>query len=74
MEYLEGQSLADRVRKGALPFKQTLQIALQIAEALPAAHRGGILHRDLKPANVMLTAGGAKLLDFGLAKTFAVGA
>ena len=69
MEYLGGESLADRLRKGALPLKQTLQIGVQIAEALTAAHRAGILHRDLKPANVMLTAGGAKLLDFGLAKT-----
>jgi serine/threonine protein kinase len=71
MEYLDGESLADRLRKGALPIKQTLQIGLQIAEALTAAHRAGILHRDLKPANVMLTAGGAKLLDFGLAKSCA---
>jgi eukaryotic-like serine/threonine-protein kinase len=68
MEYLEGESLADRLRKGALPLKQTLQTGVQIAEALGAAHRAGILHRDLKPGNVMLTAGGAKLLDFGLAK------
>src|SRR5215472_13054315 len=71
MEYLDGESLADRLRRGALPIKQTLQIGLQIAEALTAAHRAGILHRDLKPANVMLTAGGAKLLDFGLAKSCA---
>src|SRR5215469_3669178 len=69
MEYLDGESLADRLHKGALPLKQTLQIGVQIAEALSTAHRAGILHRDLKPANVMLTAGGAKLLDFGLAKT-----
>src|SRR5215469_16851811 len=68
MEYLEGESLADRLHKGALPLKQTLQIGAQIAEALATAHRAGILHRDLKPGNVMLTAGGAKLLDFGLAK------
>jgi serine/threonine protein kinase len=70
MEYLEGESLADRLQKGALPVRQTLQIGVQIAQALTVAHRAGILHRDLKPANVMLTAGGAKLLDFGLAKRY----
>jgi eukaryotic-like serine/threonine-protein kinase len=69
MEYLEGESLADRLRKGALPLKQALEFGIQIAEALATAHRAGILHRDLKPGNVMLTATGAKLLDFGLAKT-----
>ena len=69
MEYLEGESLADRLRKGPLPLKQALQFSIQIADALTNAHRAGILHRDLKPGNVMLTAGGAKLLDFGLAKT-----
>ena len=69
MEYLEGESVADRVRKGPLPLKQALTYGIQIAEALAAAHRAGILHRDLKPGNIMLTPGGAKLLDFGLAKT-----
>jgi serine/threonine protein kinase len=69
MEYLEGESLADRLRKGGLPLKQALAYGIQIADALAAAHRAGILHRDLKPGNVMLTSGGAKLLDFGLAKT-----
>ena len=69
MEYLEGESLADRLRKGAMSLKQALEVGIQITEALAAAHRAGILHRDLKPGNVMLTAGGAKLLDFGLAKT-----
>jgi serine/threonine protein kinase/Tol biopolymer transport system component len=69
MEYLEGESLADRLRKGPLPLKQMLEFGIQIAEALATAHRTGILHRDLKPGNVMLTASGAKLLDFGLAKT-----
>lgn len=69
MEYLEGESLADRLRKGTLPLKQALEFGIQIADALATAHRTGILHRDLKPGNVMLTAGGAKLLDFGLAKS-----
>ena len=69
MEYMEGETLADRLRKGALPLKQSLEFGRQIAEALATAHHAGILHRDLKPGNVMLTAGGAKLLDFGLAKT-----
>ena len=69
MEYLEGESLADRLHKGPVPLKQALEFGVQIAEALAAAHRAGILHRDLKPGNVMLTAGGAKLLDFGLAKS-----
>jgi serine/threonine protein kinase/sugar lactone lactonase YvrE len=68
MEYLEGETLADRLRKGALPLKQALEVGIQITEALATAHRSGILHRDLKPGNVMLTTSGAKLLDFGLAK------
>ncbi|HYM76434.1 MAG TPA: protein kinase [Candidatus Dormibacteraeota bacterium] len=68
MEYLDGETLADRLRKGPLPLKQALQLGMQITEALATAHKAGILHRDLKPGNVMLTAGGAKLLDFGLAK------
>ena len=72
MEFLEGESLADRLRKGALPLKETLKIGSDICEALEAAHRNGIVHRDLKPANVMLTAGGAKLMDFGLAKPLGV--
>jgi len=69
MEYLEGQTLEERLKKGALPLDQALQIAIQIADALAAAHRAGIVHRDLKPGNVMLTRTGATLLDFGLAKT-----
>ena len=68
MEYLEGETLAERLKKGVLPAGEQLNIAIQIAEALAAAHRAGIVHRDLKPGNVMLTRSGAKLLDFGLAK------
>jgi Tol biopolymer transport system component len=69
MQYLEGETLADRLAKGALPIDQALQIAIHIADALVAAHKVGIVHRDLKPGNVMLSKTGAKLLDFGLAKT-----
>jgi Tol biopolymer transport system component len=69
MQYLEGETLADRLAKGALPIDHALQIAIQIADALVAAHRAGIVHRDLKPGNIMLSKTGAKLLDFGLAKT-----
>ena len=68
MEFLEGETLADRLGKGALPIDQALRIAIEIAGALDAAHRSGIVHRDLKPGNVMLTKSGVKLLDFGLAK------
>ena len=68
MEYIEGESLEARLRKGALPIEEALRIAIQIAGALDAAHRKGVVHRDLKPGNVMLTRSGAKLLDFGLAK------
>jgi serine/threonine protein kinase len=68
MEYLEGETLAQRLRNGPLRLQQALQYAFQIADALDKAHRRGITHRDLKPANVMLTKAGAKLLDFGLAK------
>jgi len=68
MEYLEGQSLADRLAKGPLPLEQSLRCGIEIADALDKAHRQGIVHRDLKPANVMLTRSGVKLLDFGLAK------
>ena len=68
MEYLEGQTLADRLTKGALPLDQVLKIGREIARALETAHQRGIIHRDLKPANIMLTKAGAKLMDFGLAK------
>src|SRR4051812_49028927 len=67
-EYLDGETLAHRLRRGALPLAEAIRIAIEIAEALDCAHRQGIVHRDLKPANVFLTRShGAKLLDFGLA-------
>src|SRR5271169_467272 len=68
MEYLEGETLAQRLIKGPLPLNQVLQYAIEIADALDKAHRKGITHRDLKPGNIMLTKTGTKLLDFGLAK------
>jgi serine/threonine protein kinase len=68
MEYLEGQTLADRLGTGALTLEQVLKIGTEIAHALEKAHLQGIIHRDLKPANIMLTKAGAKLMDFGLAK------
>src|ERR1700681_3885125 len=68
MEYIEGETLAQRLVKGPLPIQQVLQYAIEIADALDKAHRKGITHRDLKPANIMLTKTGTKLLDFGLAK------
>ena len=71
LELLEGETLARRLERGAVPFREALAIAVQIADALDRAHRAGIVHRDLKPGNVMLTKSGAKLLDFGLAKTSA---
>ena len=68
MEYLEGETLADRLLKGPLPLEQALKYGIEICEGLEKAHKGGVIHRDLKPGNIMLTKGGAKLLDFGLAK------
>jgi formylglycine-generating enzyme required for sulfatase activity/dienelactone hydrolase len=68
MEYLEGESLAERLTKGPLPLAEAIRCATQIAEALAEAHQQGVVHRDLKPANVVLTKKGAKLLDFGIAK------
>jgi len=73
MEYLEGDSLAERLKKGALPLKESVKIGMEICEALEMAHRAGIIHRDLKPGNVMLTKSGAKLMDFGLAKAMTAG-
>jgi eukaryotic-like serine/threonine-protein kinase len=74
MEFLEGETLADRLRRGNIPLPEMLRVAIEIAEALEVAHRAGILHRDLKPGNVMLTKSGAKLMDFGLAKPPALAA
>ncbi len=68
MEYLEGETLAQRLQKGSLPIQQVLQYAIEISDALDKAHRKGVTHRDLKPGNIMLTKAGTKLLDFGLAK------
>jgi serine/threonine-protein kinase len=71
MELADGETLADRIKKGPIPVDDALPIALQIAEGLEAAHEQGIIHRDLKPANVMLSPEGkVKILDFGLAKAW----
>src|ERR1700680_3401869 len=64
MEFLEGETLAARLSKGALPMNEILRIGIAVAEALAVAHRQGIVHRDLKPANIMLTHSGAELMDF----------
>ena len=74
MEYLEGETLADRLRKGPLPTELVLKYGIEICEGLERAHKSGVVHRDLKPANVMLTKTGAKLMDFGLAKATLAGA
>jgi len=68
MQYLEGETLAERLRRGPIPLHELLRTAAEIADALDHAHRAGVVHRDLKPANIMLTAAGARLLDFGIAK------
>ncbi|MGH9317948.1 MAG: serine/threonine-protein kinase, partial [Thermoanaerobaculia bacterium] len=68
MEYLEGETLLERLAKGPVPAEQLLRFGVEMADALDKAHRQGIVHRDLKPGNVMLTKAGAKLMDFGLAK------
>ena len=68
MEYLQGETLSGRLARGRLPLDQTVRYGIDIAAALSAAHRTGVVHRDLKPANVMLTESGAMLLDFGIAR------
>ena len=69
MEYLEGETLAQRLLRGAMPVVDALRCAIPIADALDKAHRKSVTHRDIKPGNIMLTVSGPKLLDFGLAKT-----
>jgi Tol biopolymer transport system component len=72
LELVEGETLADQIKRGPIPVEESLKLALQIAEALEAAHEKGVIHRDLKPANIKVTPEGkAKVLDFGLAKAFA---
>jgi serine/threonine protein kinase len=69
MEYLEGETLSARLRKGRFPLDLTLRYGIEVADALDAAHRKGVVHRDLKPGNIFITTHGeAKVLDFGLAK------
>jgi serine/threonine protein kinase len=74
MEFLDGETLAERLRRGAMPFAELLKIGMEVAEALEIAHRAGIVHRDFKPGNIMLTKSGTKLMDFGLAKPASLGA
>src|SRR5579859_719938 len=74
MELLEGETVAERLKRGKLPLQELLKIGIEMADALDKAHRKGLTHRDLKPANIMLTKSGSKLMDFGLAKPAALGA
>jgi Tol biopolymer transport system component len=73
MELLQGETLAERLKRGALPLSDVLKTGIEVADALTSAHRLGLVHRDLKPANIMLTKTGAKLMDFGLAKPASLG-
>jgi TolB-like protein/predicted Ser/Thr protein kinase len=73
MEFIEGETLRDRLRNGPIPVTQALEYAAQIADALAEAHAHGVIHRDLKPANIMLTKNGAKVLDFGIARRITPG-
>src|SRR5215467_345183 len=72
MEFLEGETLASRLIRGPMPLPEVLRVGISIAEALAVAHRQGIVHRDLKPGNIMLAKNGAKLMDFGLAKSLSL--
>jgi Tol biopolymer transport system component len=74
MEYVDGESLSDRLARGPIPVVELLPLAVQVADALDRAHRQGLIHRDLKPGNIMVTKSGAKLLDFGLARAAGLGA
>jgi len=68
MEYIEGETLAERIARGPIPLEEAIEIGLRVADALDKAHRNEIVHRDVKPGNIILTKSGPKLLDFGLAK------
>ena len=72
MEFLEGETLGDRLLKGPLPSEKLLKCGQEISAGLESAHKSGVVHRDLKPSNIMLTKTGVKLMDFGLAKSDAL--